>query len=149
GRGSKPTEELTAAIVTGLRAWRQEAVERDFPQQLIITGKAILPNKIIEKIAERPRAVTTPHIFFSIIEWKWGTHEDCRYGNEVVAAVKAVLKDHPDEEEEKREAARREKVFDQLLALANKQRREKLRAVFQDCWDAVAAVTTGNMVSRG
>ncbi|KAK7027625.1 Bromodomain-containing protein, partial [Favolaschia claudopus] len=149
GRGSKPTEELNAAIITGLKAWRQAAVERDFPRQLIVTGKAILPNKTVEKIAERPRAVTTPHIFFSTIEWKWGTYDDFRYGNEVVAAVKAVLKDHPDEEEEKREAARREKAFEQLLALANKQRREKLRAVFQDCWDAVAAVPTGNMVSRG
>ncbi|KAK6968994.1 p-loop containing nucleoside triphosphate hydrolase protein [Favolaschia claudopus] len=149
GRGSKPTEELTAAVINGLRSWRQVAVERDFPQQLIVTGKVILPNKIIEKIAERPRAVTTPHLFFSKIDWKWGTYDNCRYGNEVVAAVQAVLKDHPDEEEERREAVRREKQLDQLLAVANKQRREKLRAVFQDCWDAVADVKTGNSVSRG
>ncbi|KAK6966367.1 p-loop containing nucleoside triphosphate hydrolase protein [Favolaschia claudopus] len=149
GRGSKPTEELTTALINGLRAWRQVAVERDFPQQLIVTGKVILPNKIVEKIAERPRAVTTPHIFFSAIEWKWGTHDDCRYRKEVVAAVHAILVDHPDEEEEKGEAARREKALDQLLAVADKQRREKLRAVFQECWDAVADVKTGNFVSRG
>ncbi|KAF8170902.1 hypothetical protein K438DRAFT_2059787 [Mycena galopus ATCC 62051] len=149
GRGSKPTEELMAAITDRLLTWRTTMISRDYPRQQIITGKLILPNKIVAKIAERPRAVTTPDIFFSTIMWKWGTENDCRYGKEIVEAVGEVLRHYPDEVQEKREAAEREKVFNNLMAVANKQRREKLKAVFQEYWDAVFNVTTGKTVTRG
>ncbi|KAJ6450909.1 P-loop containing nucleoside triphosphate hydrolase protein [Mycena sanguinolenta] len=149
GRGSKPTEELTAAVVDRLRLWRATTISRDFPQQSFIPGKIILPNKVVEKIGERPRAVTTADIFFSSIEWKWGTHENCRYRREVVAVIGDILKDYPDEAQEKRDAAQRERAFNQFITAANKQRRERLTALFQECYDAVFSVTTGRMVSRG
>ncbi|KAJ7884602.1 hypothetical protein B0H14DRAFT_2189113, partial [Mycena olivaceomarginata] len=149
GRGSKPTAELTAAVTNRLNLWRSVTVSRDFPRQSIITGKLILPNKIIEKISERPRAVTTPDIFFSSIEWKWGTHDNCRYGNEVVAVIGDILRDYPDAEQEKRDAAQREKAFLELTVKANKQLREKHKAIFQECWDAVFNITTEKMVTRG
>ncbi|KAJ6483350.1 P-loop containing nucleoside triphosphate hydrolase protein [Mycena sanguinolenta] len=149
GRGSKPTEELSADVIHRLQLWRKMIIPRDFPRQSLITGKLILPNKIVERIAERPRAVTTADIFFSSIEWKWGTHEDCRYGKEVVALIGDILKSYPDEAQEKRDAGQRERAFNQLITAANKQRRERLKALFQECYDAIFNVTTGRMVTRG
>jgi hypothetical protein len=67
----------------------------------------------------------------------------------VVAVIGDVLQDHPDAEQEKRDAAQREKVFLELTAKANKQLREKHKAIFQECWDAVYNITTEKMVSRG
>ncbi|KAJ7343953.1 hypothetical protein DFH08DRAFT_702062 [Mycena albidolilacea] len=149
GRGSKPTAELTAAVTDRLNLWCSVTVSCDFPRQSIITGKLILPNKVIEKISDRPQAVTTPDIFFSSIEWKWGTHDNCRYGNEVVAVIGDILRDYPDAEQEKRDAAQQEKAFLELTVKANKQLREKHKAIFQECWHAVFNITTEKMVTRG
>ncbi|KAJ7361093.1 P-loop containing nucleoside triphosphate hydrolase protein [Mycena albidolilacea] len=149
GRGSKPTAELTTAVTDQLDLWRSVKISRDFPRQSIIIGKLILPNKVIEKSSEWLQAVTTPDIFFSSIEWKWGTHDNCKYGNEVVTVIGDILQDHPDAEQDKRDAAQREKVFLELTAKANKQLHEKHKAIFQECWDAVYNITTEKMVSRG
>jgi hypothetical protein len=103
----------------------------------------------MEKIAERPRAVTTPHIFFSSILWRWGTEDDFKYGREVVAAVGEVLLRYPDAEQEMRDAAVKEKMFVAFIATAEKEMRGKLKIVFQQCWDAVFSLTTGRFVTKG
>ncbi|KAJ7605098.1 P-loop containing nucleoside triphosphate hydrolase protein [Roridomyces roridus] len=149
GRGSKPTPELSLAVVEALQAWRDKIIARDFPNQLNITGKLILSNKVIQSIAARPRAITTPHIFVSSIIWRYGTVQDFRYGLEVVSEISRLLLDHPDLEEQEREAARREKAYQQLTVLASKDYRRRLTALGDECWEAVASVGTGNMVQRG
>ncbi|KAF7373969.1 p-loop containing nucleoside triphosphate hydrolase protein [Mycena sanguinolenta] len=71
------------------------------------------------------------------------------YGKEVVAIIGDILKDYPDEAQQKRDEAQRERAFNQLIAAANKQRRERLKALFQECYEAVFNVTTGRTVTRG
>ncbi|KAJ7731952.1 hypothetical protein B0H14DRAFT_2409352 [Mycena olivaceomarginata] len=104
GCGSKPTAELTAAVTNRLNLWHSVTISRDFPRQSIITGKLILPNKVIEKLPSSHGHHYTRYILLSI-GWKWGTHDNCRYGNEVVAVIGDVLQDHPDAEQDKHNAA--------------------------------------------
>lgn len=109
----------------------------------------MLPNDILQKISERPRAVTTLDIFRGSIIWRWGLEADGKYGTEVIKLVLETLVHFPDKEQERREAEARTKSLDQFIAMASKQRREKQQAVFKECWDAVCDVTTGQTVRRG
>ncbi|THU86498.1 P-loop containing nucleoside triphosphate hydrolase protein, partial [Dendrothele bispora CBS 962.96] len=52
GRGlGAPTEQLKNAIEKALRSWRSHIISQDYPNQQIITGRQILADDVIERIA--------------------------------------------------------------------------------------------------
>ncbi|KAF9011536.1 P-loop containing nucleoside triphosphate hydrolase protein [Hymenopellis radicata] len=148
GRPPKPTPELYDAAVFSLQNWRSVIILSDFPNQRSITGKHLLSTDIIEKIASRARAITDVRMFdVNNISWAWGRANDYRYGRQIVGLLSILCERYPDPQALEREAAARERAFEELNALARQERHEKLVVLFEECYQAVESQT--RTVTRG
>ncbi|EEB94042.1 hypothetical protein MPER_07216, partial [Moniliophthora perniciosa FA553] len=144
-RAHKVSDELRDAVVAALLKWRSFAHKRDYTGQGIIIEDYLLDNDIIQKIASRPRAVTDSNIFRRVIPWALGV---ARYGGEVVDVVSEQVRLHPDPQQQAREEAAKERHLSQFLAMVEKDQRQILLKVFDECYEAVYDVKTGHQVYR-
>ncbi|KAE9403721.1 hypothetical protein BT96DRAFT_1078548, partial [Gymnopus androsaceus JB14] len=97
---------------------------------------------LLNKIAARPRMVTTVDIFRHVIPWGLGVE---RYGTEVVLIVSGICSLHLDPVQ----VAHEEQEHQHLVNTANKEYRETLEKAFRECYEAVYDVRTGQMVKKG
>ncbi|KAE9383071.1 P-loop containing nucleoside triphosphate hydrolase protein, partial [Gymnopus androsaceus JB14] len=141
-RTKRPSEELLNEVTVALRRWRTDVIQRDYPNQSIITGRYILDDEVIDKIAARPRIVTSIEIFRHIIPWGFGI---AKYGGAIVELVSSICNLHPDPVQLAHEERERKRLIDE----ANKEYRETLTQAFKECYDSVHLVGTGRMVKRG
>jgi hypothetical protein len=111
--------------------------QRDFPNGLIITGKILMSDDVVEGLAPRVRDITSLEALIQTVRWHWAP----RYGAEVVAAIQDLLCRHPDPEHEAREAQQRENAFAALQALAEADLRNKLVLIFDACHEAILRET--------
>ncbi|THU93714.1 hypothetical protein K435DRAFT_725117, partial [Dendrothele bispora CBS 962.96] len=71
-RAVKPSMELQNAVRSALHQWRATTVQKHYAGQFIITGRYILSDDVINRIAERPRAITDVNVFRYVIPWGLG-----------------------------------------------------------------------------
>ncbi|THU97463.1 hypothetical protein K435DRAFT_888883 [Dendrothele bispora CBS 962.96] len=147
-RAVKPSMELQDAIRSALHQWRATAIEKHYAGQTVITGRYILSDDVIDRIAERPRVITDISVFRYVIPWGLGVANPS-YAEEVVQTIHEQVALHPDPIQLAREEAAQEQANKKLEATAEKERYERLRQVFQGCYDAVYGEKTGDMVARG
>ncbi|KAJ7127539.1 P-loop containing nucleoside triphosphate hydrolase protein [Mycena crocata] len=132
-RYAKATEELIADTKKTLKQLREDIVEQDYPDGLIITGKIILSDTVIEVIALHVREITSLESLMNTVRWHWAP----RYGSKVVAAIEILLVAHPDLESQAREEEKRERALQALEVLAEKDLRKKLLLVFDGCHQTI------------
>jgi hypothetical protein len=144
----KPTEELQSALAGKLRSWRSDIISRDYPNQRMVTGRQILVEDVIAKIVARPGAVVKHGVdtFNAIIPWRFGVS---KYGQEVVDIVVKLSELFPNPEQERRDTAARELEERRMAKMAGKDYRRTLKLVFEECYQAIEDITTGEMVMRG
>ncbi|KAF5339645.1 hypothetical protein D9758_015587 [Tetrapyrgos nigripes] len=143
GRSSKPTEQLQTELEAALKQWRTHVIVQDYLDQRNVTSRQILSDATLAKIVARPAVVERfgSDVFRHIIPWQWAT----RYGNQVIAIVKWHLALYPDPEQRRREEAAER----QHASIAEKDRRNRLVALFHECYNAVHDLETGEVGARG
>ncbi|THU94536.1 hypothetical protein K435DRAFT_573818, partial [Dendrothele bispora CBS 962.96] len=148
GRSAKPSEDLQDAISAALRAWRSQTIDRDYPGQRMVTSRKILSDDVIRKIVERPSAVSQhgTEVFYHIIPWQWGVF---KYGTEVVDIVRHQVSLFPDPNQVAREEQERERAYQRLLEAARKQERTQLVSFFEECWDEMYNLESGETIIVG
>ncbi|KAF5328040.1 hypothetical protein D9758_017452 [Tetrapyrgos nigripes] len=124
GRVPKPTPELQTELTTTLKLW------------------------CTQKIAEGPGVVERLKLdlFCHIIPWYWGT---TKYGNEVLALISFYSALYPDPEQWHCEQAAREEEHCQQVSIIEKDRWNCLVSLFNECYEAMLELKTGEMVMRG
>ncbi|KAJ6533362.1 P-loop containing nucleoside triphosphate hydrolase protein [Mycena sp. CBHHK59/15] len=132
-RHAKASDELINEAKKTLRTLRNVIAQRDFPNGLIITGKILMSDVVVEGLAPRVRDITSLEALIQTVRWHWAP----RYGAEVVAAIQDLLCHHPDPEREAREAQQQENAFATLQALAEADLRNKLVVIFDACHEAI------------
>lgn len=143
----KSSDELEEAVRERLMSLRKSFIERDYPNQYIVTGKALMPATIIEALSIRARSFISVDVLVKKLPyWCWAP----KYGVEVVAAIQEVLTQFPDHEQDAKDAAAQERKFQALQTLANKDLRRKLTLIFDDCYDTVhQSMKTVTVKGRG
>lgn len=137
----RPSKELCDAVSDALHDWHREAIQAYYPNQVLILGSYILDDDVIDRIANRPRIVNSVDVFRHLIPWGFGE----KYGAKVVLIVSGICSLHPDPVQ----VACEEQEHRRLVNAANKEYRESLETAFQECYDAVYDVRSGQIVKKG
>lgn len=137
GRLGKSPEVIYDAVLERLRKLRQSIVERDYPNQHFITGRAILQDNIMDSLAERAILITSAEVIKDYVHWIWSD----RYGDEVYQEIKVVRDTFPEllVTAKDREIRRR---AERLEARAEAEKvQQELSSAFEVCDKAVSRET--------
>jgi hypothetical protein len=132
-RHAKTAEEVVNNVQAMLRLLRETLVQRDFPNQYFITGKAIMSDLIVDALAKYARDITSVVALQQTVRWNWAP----QYAQDVVTAIAELLLEYLDPELQAREEREREQAFAALQALAAADLKKKLMLVFDTCYEAV------------
>ncbi|KAJ7438254.1 P-loop containing nucleoside triphosphate hydrolase protein [Mycena latifolia] len=86
GRREKSSPELEAAVREKLDGVRKQIMDDHYPNQHLLTGHAILPDDIVDTLAQRARLVTSVDALLQQTRWSQAS----RFGNIVVDAIEEV-----------------------------------------------------------
>ncbi|THV04156.1 P-loop containing nucleoside triphosphate hydrolase protein [Dendrothele bispora CBS 962.96] len=136
GRAQKSSEELHCAVQEKLTTLREAIIDCRYPNQYIITGKAILQDDVIQALAERARLITSVDSIKEHVRWHWAN----LYGQEVVDAIGEVLKKYPDVKRLAQEAQEQERAEKAMLVMKKKEFWDRLRQVSDICFEAVESL---------
>ncbi|KAJ7692229.1 P-loop containing nucleoside triphosphate hydrolase protein [Mycena rosella] len=134
---AKTSEEVATAVKETLLVLRNTIALREWPDQLILTGKNLMSDLVVEALATRAREITSLEALNQAVRWIWGT----KFGPEVVDAIQTRLVEFPDHERLAREEQEREKALTALRAMAEKDLRKKLAEIFEQCHEAILSET--------
>ncbi|KAJ7448404.1 P-loop containing nucleoside triphosphate hydrolase protein [Mycena latifolia] len=135
GRREKSSPELEAAVREKLNGVRKQIMDDHYPNQHFLTGHAILPDDIVDTLAQRARLVTSVDTLLQQTYWSQAS----RFGNIVVDAIQEVVLLFPDHAREAREQEAAEREQRTLDAAAIKDLRARLLLVFDGCHEAVTS----------
>ncbi|KAJ7663705.1 hypothetical protein DFH06DRAFT_949171, partial [Mycena polygramma] len=133
GRKEKSSPELESAVRDRLKVVCDKMTAERYRNQHFITGVAILADDIIETLAKRARLITSVDTLLQ--QTRWGLAAE--YYVPVVEAIKAVTLRFPDHAKAAREQEAAERTQRTLDAAAAKDLRERLKVVFDGCYEAV------------
>ncbi|KAJ7688875.1 P-loop containing nucleoside triphosphate hydrolase protein [Mycena rosella] len=134
---AKTSEEVATAVKETLLVLRNTIALREWPDQLILTGKNLMSDLVVEALATRAREITSLETLNQAVRWVWAP----KVGLEVVNAIQIRLVEFPDHERLAREEQEREKALTALRAMAKKDLRKKLADIFEQCHEAILSET--------
>ncbi|KAJ7066255.1 P-loop containing nucleoside triphosphate hydrolase protein [Mycena amicta] len=134
-RGRRPASspELEDAVYTKLLDLREQLIEDEYPGQSFLTGKALLPDAVLDTLARRARLLTSVDDLRQETTWI----HIAKYGARLISVVQDVVALYPDHAQAARDAEAAEREKRRVDAAAMDVLRPRLQKVFEACFKAV------------
>jgi hypothetical protein len=136
-RGRKSSEELYTAVEQQLKGLRQTLSRELYGEgSQLVTGKALMSDKIIQRLATYARHYASADKVKEHSYWHWAGN----YAGRVSDTIQEILVDFPDPQEEAQEARRREQTFKELMMLTRDDFLTRFRELAKECDSTIRAL---------